>query len=73
MGEPDSGDGDLMWRVQAPTILVSTLIGSRTAPGVPGNSQYAATKAAPCLVPPGEVAALTAFLLGPEGGSITGR
>jgi NAD(P)-dependent dehydrogenase (short-subunit alcohol dehydrogenase family) len=134
VGELDPDDGDLMWRVhvQAPTVLVDTLadrlpdgarivlIGSRTATGVPGKSQYAATKAAlPALarswaaelaprritvnvvapgptdtpmltdpgrsrtpprlpplgrlVPPHEVAALTAFLLGPEGGSITGQ
>ncbi|NUP24173.1 MAG: SDR family oxidoreductase [Streptomyces sp.] len=134
LGELSDDDGDLMWRVhvQAATILVDTLadrlplgarvvlIGSRTATGVPGKSQYAATKAAlpalahssatelaaggitvnvvapgrtdtPMLSDPGrahtppalpplgrlissdEVAGLTAFLLGPEGGAITGQ
>ena len=123
-----------MWRlhVDAPTRLLDALagelpdgarvvlIGSRTATGVAGKSQYAATKAAlvglarswaielaprritvnvvapgptatPMLADPGraatpprlpalgrfvepsEVAGLTAFLLGPEGGSVTGQ
>ncbi|WP_416971699.1 SDR family NAD(P)-dependent oxidoreductase [Streptomyces sp. 4F14] len=134
VGELDPDDGDLMWRVHvhAPTVLVNALagrlpdgarivlVGSRTSTGVPGKSQYAATKAAlpalarswaaelaprritvnvvapgptdtPMLTDPGrahtpprlpplgrlvtadEVAALTAFLLGPDGGSITGQ
>jgi NAD(P)-dependent dehydrogenase (short-subunit alcohol dehydrogenase family) len=127
-------DGELMWRlhVAAATAVVDAVIdrmhdggrivlmGSRTATGVAGKSQYAATKAAliglarswamelaprrvtvnvvapgptdtPMLTDPGrastppqppalgrfvtpaEVAALTAFLLGPEGGMITGQ
>ncbi|MET8977978.1 SDR family oxidoreductase [Streptomyces sp. NPDC004539] len=134
LGELSAADGELMWRVhvQAATILLDTLaarlpdgarvilVGSRTATGVPGKSQYAATKAAlpalarawaaelspraitvnvvapgptdtPMLSDPGraatppvlpplgrlvtpeEVAGLTAFLLGPEGGAITGQ
>jgi NAD(P)-dependent dehydrogenase (short-subunit alcohol dehydrogenase family) len=134
LGALAAEDGDLMWRlhVAAATAVVDTvvarvhdggrivLMGSRTATGVPGKSQYAATKAAllgltrswamelaerrvtvnvvapgptdtPMLTDPGraatpprppalgrfisptEVAALTAFLLGPEGGMITGQ
>jgi NAD(P)-dependent dehydrogenase (short-subunit alcohol dehydrogenase family) len=134
LGELSEEDGEQMWRVhvQAAMILVDALaprlpdgsrivlVGSRTMTGVPGKSQYAATKAAlPALarswaaelvrrritvnvVAPGptdtpmlsdprrahtppvqpplgrlvsadEVAALTAFLLGPEGGAITGQ
>ncbi|MFC9224999.1 SDR family NAD(P)-dependent oxidoreductase [Streptomyces hygroscopicus] len=132
LGELDAGDGSLMWRihVQAASVLVDTLVdrvvdggrvvlvGSRTMTGVPGKSQYAATKAAlpalarswaaelapravtvnvvapgptdtPMLRDPGrsrtppvmpplgrlvrpeEVAGLTSFLLGPEGGAVT--
>ncbi|MBE8477531.1 SDR family NAD(P)-dependent oxidoreductase [Streptomyces justiciae] len=134
LGALSAEDGELMWRVhvQAATVLLDTLaarlpdgarvilLGSRTATGVPGKSQYAATKAAlpalarawaaeladraitvnviapgptdtpmlsdpgragtpPVLPPlgrlvsPDEVAGLTAFLLGPEGGAITGQ
>ncbi|MBI0297267.1 SDR family oxidoreductase [Streptomyces sp. PRKS01-29] len=134
LGELDAGDGSLMWRihVQAAGVLVDTLVdrvvdggrvvlvGSRTMTGVPGKSQYAATKAAlpalarswaaelapravtvnvvapgptdtPMLRDPGrsrtppvmpplgrlvraeEVAGLTSFLLGPEGGAVTGQ
>lgn len=134
LGALSAEDGDLMWRlhVAAATAVVDTLIdrvhdggrivlmGSRTATGVAGKSQYAATKAAliglarswamelaqrrvtvnvvapgptdtPMLTDPGrastppqppalgrfvrpaEVAALTAFLLGPDGGMITGQ
>jgi NAD(P)-dependent dehydrogenase (short-subunit alcohol dehydrogenase family) len=134
LGALSAEDGELMWRlhVAAATAVVDTLIarvhdggrivlmGSRTATGVAGKSQYAATKAAligrtrswamelaprrvtvnvvapgptdtPMLTDPGrastppqppalgrfvtpaEVAALTAFLLGPEGGMITGQ
>ncbi|TMU89568.1 SDR family oxidoreductase [Streptomyces sp. DASNCL29] len=134
LGELDLEDGSLMWRihVQAAGVLVDTLVdrvadggrvvlvGSRTMTGVPGKSQYAATKAAlpalarswaaelapravtvnvvapgptdtpmlrdpgrsrtPPVVPPlgrlvrpEEVAGLTSFLLGPEGGAVTGQ
>ncbi|MFE2181614.1 SDR family NAD(P)-dependent oxidoreductase [Streptomyces sp. NPDC059455] len=134
LGELDPEDGSLMWRihVQAAGVLVDTLVdrvadggrvvlvGSRTMTGVPGKSQYAATKAAlpalarswaaelapravtvnvvapgptdtpmlrdpgrsrtpPVLPPlgrlvrPEEVAGLTSFLLGPEGGAVTGQ
>ncbi|WP_328473171.1 SDR family oxidoreductase [Actinoplanes sp. NBC_00393] len=134
LGELDPGHGALMWRlhVEVPTQLINTiigtlpdrarivLIGSRTAAGVAGKSQYAATKAAltglarswaielaprgitvnvvapgptetamlsdpnraatpprvPALgrfVQPDEVAGLVAFLLGDDGGSITGQ
>ncbi|MGY0056555.1 SDR family NAD(P)-dependent oxidoreductase [Streptomyces sp. LZ34] len=134
LGGLSAADGDLMWRVhvQAAEVLVDTLVdriadggrvvlvGSRTMTGVPGKSQYAATKAAlaamarswaaelapraitvnvvapgptdtpmlrdpgrsatPPVVPPlgrlvrpEEVAGLTSFLLGPEGGSTTGQ
>ncbi|MGD6755967.1 SDR family NAD(P)-dependent oxidoreductase [Streptomyces sp. BH105] len=134
LGELDAAAGERMWRVhvQAATTLLDTLVhripdggrvvllGSRTSAGVPGKSQYAATKAAlsalarswaaelapravtvnvvapgptdtpmltdPArattpprlpplgrLVQPSEVAALTAFLLGPQGGSVTGQ
>jgi NAD(P)-dependent dehydrogenase (short-subunit alcohol dehydrogenase family) len=134
LGRLSATDGAAMWQVhvQAATVLVDTLVsrvadggrivllGSRTARGVAGKSQYAATKAAldglarswaaelvsrgitvnvvapgptdtpmlrdparsttPVVTPPlgrlirpEEVAALTAFLLGPDGGSITGQ
>jgi NAD(P)-dependent dehydrogenase (short-subunit alcohol dehydrogenase family) len=134
LGALSLADGALMWRlhVDAATAVVDAVIdrvrdggrivlmGSRTATGVAGKSQYAATKAAltglarswamelaerrvtvnvvapgptdtPMLSDPGraatppqppalgrfvraaEVAALTAFLLGPEGGMITGQ
>jgi NAD(P)-dependent dehydrogenase (short-subunit alcohol dehydrogenase family) len=134
LGALSAEDGELMWRlhVAAATAVVDAVIdrmhdggrivlmGSRTATGVAGKSQYAATKAAliglarswamelaprrvtvnvvapgptdtPMLTDPGrastppqppalgrfvtpaEVAALTAFLLGPEGGMITGQ
>ncbi|MFD5385802.1 SDR family NAD(P)-dependent oxidoreductase [Streptomyces sp. NPDC056669] len=134
LGELRPEDGSLMWRihVQAAGVLVDTLVdrvadggrvvlvGSRTMTGVPGKSQYAATKAAlpalarswaaelapravtvnvvapgptdtpmlrdpgrsgtpPVLPPlgrlvrPEEVAGLTSFLLGPEGGAVTGQ
>ena len=134
LGALSAEDGDLMWRlhVAAATAVVDAvvdrvrdggrvvLMGSRTATGVAGKSQYAATKAAlaglsrswamelaprrvtvnvvapgptdtPMLADPGrattpprvpplgrfvrpaEVAALTAFLLGPEGGMVTGQ
>jgi NAD(P)-dependent dehydrogenase (short-subunit alcohol dehydrogenase family) len=134
LGTLDHDHGQLMWRlhVDVPTRLLNALagglpdgarvvlIGSRTATGVAGKSQYAATKSAlvglarswamelaprritvnvvapgptatPMLADPGraatpprlpalgrfvepdEVAGLTAFLLGPEGGSVTGQ
>lgn len=134
LGRLDHDHGELMWRlhVDAPTRLINALvgglpdgarivlIGSRTATGTAGKSQYAATKSAllglarswaielaprritvnvvapgptatamlsdpnraatpprlPALgryVEPAEVAGLTAFLLGAEGGSITGQ
>lgn len=134
LGKLDPNDGARMWslHVNAPSRLVNALaptlptgarivlIGSRTATGVAGKSQYAASKAAligltrswamelaprqitvnvvapgptatamlqdpnraatppklPALgrfVEPSEVAGLTAFLLGSEGGSITGQ
>ena len=134
LGSLSPADGALMWRlhVDAATAVVDAgidrvcdggrivLMGSRTATGVAGKSQYAATKAAltglarswamelaerrvtvnvvapgptdtPMLGDPGraatppqppalgrfirpaEVAALTAFLLGPDGGMITGQ
>jgi NAD(P)-dependent dehydrogenase (short-subunit alcohol dehydrogenase family) len=60
LGELSTAAGELMWRVhvEAATVLMDTLtprlpdgarvvlIGSRTMTGVPGKSQYAATKAA---------------------------
>ncbi|MEU5612414.1 SDR family NAD(P)-dependent oxidoreductase [Streptomyces sparsogenes] len=134
LGGLSTSDGELMWRVHvaAAEVLVDTLadripdggrvvlVGSRTMTGVPGKSQYAATKAAlaamarswaaefapravtvnvvapgptdtpmlrdpgrsatpPALPPlgrlvrPEEVAGLTSFLLGPEGGATTGQ
>ncbi|GAB6903435.1 SDR family NAD(P)-dependent oxidoreductase [Kineosporia succinea] len=134
VGELDHEDGAWMWRlhVDVPSRLVDALaptlpegarivvIGSRTATGVAGKSQYSATKAAlvgltrswamelaprritvnvvapgptdtamladpnraatppkvPALgrfVQPSEVAGMTAFLLGPDGGSVTGQ
>jgi NAD(P)-dependent dehydrogenase (short-subunit alcohol dehydrogenase family) len=134
LGSLDASHGERMWRVHvdAPSRLIDALagsldegarvvlIGSRTAVGVAGKSQYAATKSAlaglarswaielaaraitvnvvapgptatPMLddprrastppvapplgrfVQPAEIAGLTAFLLGPEGGSITGQ
>jgi NAD(P)-dependent dehydrogenase (short-subunit alcohol dehydrogenase family) len=134
LGKLEHDHGELMWRlhVDVPTRLLDALvdglpdgarivlIGSRTAVGVAGKSQYAATKAAlvglarswaielaprritvnvvapgptatpmlddpgrvatpprlPALgrfVEPDEVAGLTAFLLGAEGGSVTGQ
>jgi NAD(P)-dependent dehydrogenase (short-subunit alcohol dehydrogenase family) len=134
LGQLSAADGAAMWQVhvQAAAVLVDSLVsrvvdggrivllGSRTARGVAGKSQYSATKAAldglarswaaelvsrritvnvvapgptdtpmlrdPArsstpvvspplgrLIQPSEVAALTAFLLGPDGGSITGQ
>lgn len=134
LGRLDAADGEAMWRlhVSAAAALADlavprmpdggriVLIGSRTASGAAGRSQYAATKAAllgmarswaaelaprgitvnvvapaatetpmlrdparaavPPRVPPigrfirpGEVAALTAFLLSDEAGAITGQ
>ncbi|WP_065966903.1 SDR family NAD(P)-dependent oxidoreductase [Streptomyces sparsogenes] len=134
LGGLSAADGELMWRVHvaAAEVLVDTLadripdggrvvlVGSRTMTGVPGKSQYAATKAAlaalarswaaelapravtvnvvapgptdtpmlrdpgrsatpPVLPPlgrlvrPEEVAGLTSFLLGPDGGAMTGQ
>jgi NAD(P)-dependent dehydrogenase (short-subunit alcohol dehydrogenase family) len=134
LGSLSAADGALMWRlhVAAAIAVVDTvvdrvhdggrivLLGSRTAVGVAGKSQYAASKAAlpglarswaielagravtvnvvapgptetPMLADPGraatppqlpplgrfvqpsEVAALTAFLLGPHGGMVTGQ
>ncbi|WP_405499494.1 SDR family oxidoreductase [Streptomyces niveus] len=134
LGALSADDGALMWNVhvQAAAVLLDTLvgritdggrvvlIGSRTMTGVPGKSQYAATKAAlaalarswaaelaprritvnvvapgptdtpmlrdpgraatppvppplGALVAPSDVAGLTAFLLGAEGGSVTGQ
>ena len=134
LGELDVEDGEAMWRihVEAAAVLADVLlpkmaaggrivlIGSRTASGAAGRSQYAAAKAAmvgmarswaaelapkgitvnvvapaatqtpmrgdpargstpPKLPPIGrfvhaeEVAALTAFLLGPEASAITGQ
>lgn len=134
LGRLPAADGAVMWQVhvQAATVLVDTLVsrvadggriillGSRTARGVAGKSQYSATKAAldglarswaaelvprgitvnvvapgptdtpmlrdPArattpvvrpplgrLIRPEEVAAMTALLLGPDGGAITGQ
>lgn len=134
LGALSADDGALMWNVhvQAASVLLDTLvgrianggrvvlIGSRTMTGVPGKSQYAATKAAlaalarswaaelaprritvnvvapgptdtpmlndpgraatppvlpplGALVAPADIAGLTAFLLGGEGGSVTGQ
>ena len=134
LGRLSAEDGAAMWRVHvdAAAFLVDAvlsrirrggrivLIGSRTAAGAAGKSQYAASKAAlvglsrswaielapegitvnvvapgptctpmlddparsstpprtPALgrfVQPEEVAGLTAFLLGPDGGSVTGQ
>jgi len=134
LGELDAEAGAAMWRlhVAAPSALLNALaatlpdrarivlVGSRTATGVAGKSQYSATKAAlvglsrswamelaprgitvnviapgptdtpmladprraatpprvPALgrlVQPAEVAGLTSFLLGPDGGSTTGQ
>ncbi len=134
LGELDVEDGAAMWRIHVAAAAVMAdvllpkmppggrivLIGSRTANGAAGRSQYAATKAAmvgmarswaaelapkgitvnvvapaatqtpmlddparggtpPKLPPIGrfvraeEVAALTAFLLGPEASAITGQ
>ncbi|WP_298282618.1 SDR family NAD(P)-dependent oxidoreductase [Acidocella sp.] len=134
LGALDLEDGLAMWRVHVGTAEIianailpgmksggrMVVIGSRTAAGAAGRSQYAATKAAltgmvrswaaelaprgvtvnivapgatatpmlndparagtaPKLPPigrfiePSEIAALTAFLLGPEAGAITGQ
>src|SRR3954462_15987793 len=134
LGSLSGADGALMWQlhVAAAVAVGNALVdrvrdggrivlrGSRTAVGVAGKSQYAATKAAlvglarswaieladravtvnvvapgptetPMLLDPGraappprlpplgrfvqpaEVAGLTAFLLGPEGGMVTGQ
>ena len=134
LGALDAEAGRTLWRlhVEAASLLADTLVphmpdggrvvlvGSRTASGAAGRSQYAATKAAmvamarswaielaprgitvnvvapaatdtpmlrdparagtaPKLPPigryvnPEEVAALTAFLLGPQAGAITGQ
>jgi NAD(P)-dependent dehydrogenase (short-subunit alcohol dehydrogenase family) len=134
LGQLDADDGAAMWRihVEAAALVANALapkmpqggrivlIGSRTANGAPGRSQYAAVKAAmvgmarswaaelasrgitvnvvapaatetPMLGDPArgstppkrppigrfvraeEVAALTAFLLGPEASAITGQ
>jgi 3-oxoacyl-[acyl-carrier protein] reductase len=134
LGTLDAEAGSVLWRlhVEAASLLANAmaprmpdgsrivLIGSRTASGAAGRSQYAATKAAlvamarswalelaprgitvnvvapaatetPMLqdparsglpprrppigrfIKPEEVAAMTAFLLGPEAGAITGQ